>query len=1046
MKKFTLLLLIAFLSCFTNAYAGLVTIESNFTNKDLAVGENELGWTASIEANSFESADPSRGVQFGAGKGVFTLKSNVKISRFKSITLVMSTNGSGNTMSISVASTNVLDVTTLTKANNQELTYNYTGAEPLSGIINICINNKAKSVYFKKISVTYEAEDTELTAPVISGVENGKEYINEATVNISKPNNATISYTVKKDGVEVDKATNATAAFSKIYNELGTYTVSASATDGTNTLKADDVTFTIKSNKVTSIAEFLAIAPNHQDIDFVFDCNLIVTYAKTDSKNLYVRDAAGTPLLIYMSQTAKDQFPYGVPGNGDYLEPGATGKYQLYLNTIQELIPTTLPDALAGNDNTRADAQPKVIKIGDAAANMSQYVQIQHVTFKSATEIECEGSTLTVYGTAPDDKTAQYTVTGVISYYNNDVQIVLIDAKEEEVLGTPSIEVTGETNATGFYLDKAKLKFVNPANATSMEYVVKKGETVLGQDDNLTEDATLDITICGEISIEMTAYMGDEDLKIANKTIKIIPSAPTVSPAAGTYYKAQTLTITAPEGATLDGLLNETDIENKSVFTAKLEVVNDDITTYELLVWSTKDDVSSDPVSATFVINPNVIDADVTGNIVIADQTQSALWGENVSEGTLTDEFGHVFNLTCTKTITGNATNMTIHTSSKTFRMYKNTTVTINAGDNTKMSKIEVTKSGNDNQTAAMKIDGWTVDGTTFTCNTKGGSQTITFTPTATNAWSNIKITYLHYDKVDDGAALIAMEKGKIYQVNVNLQGVEANGGVLYARTSELSAAPSEPRKDHDGFDSYEDGYKLGEFNQRDWVAIKGLGSAYEGFAVGTFIAAYDGEKLTPVASNPVPAPGSQVDIELNTFGVANVFYGNYKNTESLGMENDYRPFFVKAKVNEVANFVGKVTVTEGKIELWGSGVCGKLNEKGLEIDANGIEITASEGVYKQIEGVLVADAEANGGVKIVALSAPTTPTGVAALKADGKATVYGTEGAVVVNGADGKVMIFDAMGRMVKNVNVEGAATVAMPAGYYIVRTAGTAAKVMVK
>ena len=147
-----------------------------------------------------------------------------------------------------------------------------------------------------------------------------------------------------------------------------------------------------------------------------------------------------------------------------------------------------------------------------------------------------------------------------------------------------------------------------------------------------------------------------------------------------------------------------------------------------------------------------------------------------------------------------------------------------------------------------------------------------------------------------------------------------------------------------------------------------------------------------------------------------------------------------------MANFVGTVTVTEGKIELWGSGVCGKLNEKGLEIDANGKEITASEGVYQQIEGVLLADAEANGGVKLVALSEPITPTGVAALKADGKATVYGTEGAVVVNGADGKVMIFDAMGRMVKSVNAEGAATVAMPAGYYIVRTAGTAAKVMVK
>ena len=95
---------------------------------------------------------------------------------------------------------------------------------------------------------------------------------------------------------------------------------------------------------------------------------------------------------------------------------------------------------------------------------------------------------------------------------------------------------------------------------------------------------------------------------------------------------------------------------------------------------------------------------------------------------------------------------------------------------------------------------------------------------------------------------------------------------------------------------------------------------------------------------------------------------------------------------------------------------------------------------------MLVADADANGGVKLVALSDAEIATGVETLKADGKATIYGTESAVVVTGANGKVMIFDALGRMVKIVNAEGAATVEMPAGYYIVRTAGTAAKVIVK
>ena len=318
-----------------------------------------------------------------------------------------------------------------------------------------------------------------------------------------------------------------------------------------------------------------------------------------------------------------------------------------------------------------------------------------------------------------------------------------------------------------------------------------------------------------------------------------------------------------------------------------------------------------------------------------------------------------------------------------------------------------------------------------------------------TNCSEPVSLEYtLRYNTVSDNAGLLSMEPDKFYQVNVNLQGVKVNGGVLYARTSETSAAPSKPKETHTGFDSYEDGNKLGEYDQRDWVAIEGLTSEYERKQIEVgFVARYDSSKLIPVTT---PVSGTDIDVELNTFGVANVFYGNYENTERLGWkdgnENPYYPFFVKAKVNEVANFVGTVTVTEGKIELWGSGVCGKLNEKGLAIDANGKEINASEGVYQQIEGVLVADAEANGGVKLVALSKPITPTGVAALKADGKATIYGTEGAVVVNGADGKVMIFDAMGRMVKSVSAEGAATVAMPAGYYIVRTAGTAKAVIVK
>ena len=910
------------------------------------------------------------------------------------------------------------------------------------------------SIYLTSITITWEK--AELTAPVISGVKNGKEYINEATVNISKPNNATISYTVKKDGVVVDEATDAKAEFSKTYTELGTYTVSASATYGTNTLTAEDVTFTIKSNKVTSIAEFLAIAPNHQDIDFVFDCNLIVTYAKTDSKNLYVRDETGAPLLIYMDNKASTQFEY-VPENGDFFDRGVKGKYKLY-NTIQELVNPTFPLCNAH----QADAQPKVITLGAAADNMSQYVKIENVKFNSTTEIACGEETLAVTGSAPTDRTAQYTVVGVITYSDSTVKLNVVSYEELEVLGTPEIEVTGETNATGFYLDKATLKFVYPANATSMDYVVKKGETVFKQAENLTKDATIDITTCGDFSIVVTAYNDGEDPKTADKPIKIIPLAPTVSHAAGTYYEAQTLKITAPEGATLVGSLNETNFKNVSEYTATLAVVKEDITTYELYVCSMKDDVSSDAVSATFVINPNVIEnATVTGNIVFADQDAEKFIasGTNMKKDTkyiLTDDLDTEYTITSTIG-EGNKTYPRLQANG-TLRLYNtNGNVIYISNDNITIKKVAISHNRgeitiNDNSVTAT-------DGVS-TWNAPENCHQLTIVPTTSQDntdVSAIAITYvgnLHYYKVKDGAALIGMKKGKLYQVNVNLEGVEANGGVLYACTSGSSAAPSVPGKTY--FDkSYED-YDLTKFDQRDWVAIEGLTSAeYAGKEIKPkFIAAYDGEKLTQVTSvTEIEPQGDAASYTLNTFGVANVFYGNYENTESLDM-GGYRPFFVKAKVNEVANFVGKVTKDTSaggdSFRLEGSGKCGVFEGKGVLLEAaDGVTLSVSGDDYKQFTGVLVAETNntlAQYDVKIVALTEPGTPTGVAALKADGNATVYGTEGAVVVNGADGKVMIFDAMGRMVKSVNVEGAATVAMPAGYYIVRTAGTAAKVMVK
>ena len=1068
MKKFTFLCLFAILASISAFAETTITwtitgVPSKISGKPLnttlnytSVPESAGTWTVVTKGNCY-AATSSGAVQLGSGSyafnGTISLSNSIipETALIKNITIVATTNATYY-VTPKVGTTNFGNSTTIVSGGNTSIDGEALGNE----IVLTFASSTKKNVVLKSISVTYEENPT-LYAPSITGVENDGVYYSSATVKISKPLTSTaISYTVKNGETVVDEETSAADAFSKTYTEPGTYTVSASATDGTNTLSAEDVTFTIKSNKVASIAEFLATAPSYTDIDFEFNCKLFVTYVS--GRNLYVRDEAGDPLLIYMPKTANEQFTDEV-NNGDYFKPGVTGKYQLHLNTIQELVPTTLPDCYEG-----APVEPKEITIEQAAGNMSQYVKIKNVKFKSATEIAYGDKTLVLYGTLPTgfDMTAQYTVIGVISYYGGNVQLNYISSEEEKVLGTPGIEVTGATNAEGSYLDKASLTFKYPANATSMAYVVKRNGVEFAKESNLTKDATLDITICGEeYAIEVTAYMGEEDLKIANKTITVIPSAPTVSLAAGTYYETQTLTITAPAGATLDGALGDETISG-TTFSTTLELVAGETKKYELLVSAVKDDVSSDIFSAVYTIDGQVVAATVTGVIVTENQDENKYIApsSNMKEGTnytLIDDLGTEFSVSAVKNTASNLpfrSSLTISTP-YLMRVYTGNVVTISSENDIKAVEFSINKT-------ELKIDGETVTNSSkkISKEYETGTKSLTFEAVSVNTdIYSISITYagkVHYDKVDDGAALIGMKKGKLYKVNVVLQGIEANAGVLYARTSAKSAAPSEPNKNY--FDkSYEDYDWESKYVQRDWVAINGLTSDYEGKEVVTgFIASYDGETLTPVADTP--APGSQVvDVtNINTFSVANVFYGNYENTKNV--MGGYEPFFVKAKVNEVANYAGtlsKDSASEGSVyRLTGSGVCGKFEGKGVLIEPANEAITAALdeklGQYQIIEGVLLTETSnglANGDVKIVALAGPTdAPTGVAALKADGKATVYGTEGAVVVNGADGKVMIFDAMGRMVKNVSAEGAATVAMPAGYYIVRTAGTAAKVMVK
>ena len=113
-----------------------------------------------------------------------------------------------------------------------------------------------------------------------------------------------------------------------------------------------------------------------------------------------------------------------------------------------------------------------------------------------------------------------------------------------------------------------------------------------------------------------------------------------------------------------------------------------------------------------------------------------------------------------------------------------------------------------------------------------------------------------------------------------------------------------------------------------------------------------------------------------------------------------------------------------------------------------GIELTPTSN-YIQFDGVLVEDATATGGVKIIGYGEVSTPTAVEAVKATNDVKVYAANGAVsIVPQADCRVEIYDTAGRLAATANAVagGRTSVPLARGFYIVRAAGTSRAVVVQ
>lgn len=252
MKKFYFLFLFALIASIGNLYAAEKTVTSTFKDKDLTVGVGEPGWVASITANSFESNNNNRGVQFGAAKGAFTLKTSESFSQVKKVSVILSTNEKVNTVSLKVGGTSVDGMKTLSKSNNYAV--NWSVVSPQDGIIEFSFNDKKGSIYIKSISITYEFAETQCATPTFN-LKADETYTDvQDLVITSTTEGAQIEYTITGDklttpitGTEASPATIHLTA-----NDI--YLVSAKATKaGLGASGQADLMFTIakKMNKPT---------------------------------------------------------------------------------------------------------------------------------------------------------------------------------------------------------------------------------------------------------------------------------------------------------------------------------------------------------------------------------------------------------------------------------------------------------------------------------------------------------------------------------------------------------------------------------------------------------------------------------------------------------------------------------------------------------------------------------------------------------------------------------------------------------------------------
>lgn len=328
MKKFYFLFLFALIASISNLYAVEKTVTTTFTDNDLAVGAGEPEWESSIAATAFETSGSKRGVQFGAAKGIFTLKTKVSFSKVKNVSVLLSSNGNGNTVSLKVGVASVGKKVSIVKKNNYSV--EWTAESPQDGIVELSFNDAAKSIYIKSISITYEeAAETKCAQPTFNLTADATYTDVQDLVITSTTEGAQIEYKIEGDKLTAPITGKQASPATVHLTANGTYMVTATATkEGLDASESAVLMFTIakKMNKPTfnltegavyGEAKLLVITSDKEGAQ--------IKYTIVGGGNLDITKTEASPVNVTLDQNGDYTVEAFALGMDDYAKSDAAG-------------------------------------------------------------------------------------------------------------------------------------------------------------------------------------------------------------------------------------------------------------------------------------------------------------------------------------------------------------------------------------------------------------------------------------------------------------------------------------------------------------------------------------------------------------------------------------------------------------------------------------------------------------------------------------------------------------------------------------------------